>query len=79
QLENSNSPVNLIHRKDVINIIINLISTNNFNITLNCVCNHHPAKKDLYEYHAKKLNVSTPKFLKSDTLTKLVESTLITK
>ena len=78
-LENSNSPVNLIHRKDVIAIIENLLSNNISNITLNCVCNHHPNKEDLYDFHAKRLNVPTPIFKDAKKPTKLVNSNLINK
>lgn len=73
-LENANSPVNLIHRNDVINIIELIISNNIKSETINCVCNHHPEKKELYAFHSKKLNISAPKFIDNPIKTKYVES-----
>jgi nucleoside-diphosphate-sugar epimerase len=78
-LENANSPVNLIHKKDVINIISKIISSKITSITLNCACNHHPSKKELYEFHSKKFNTPIPKFITSNKKTKLVKSNSISK
>lgn len=73
-LENANSPVNLIHRKDVINIIELIIQKNIQSELFNCVCNHHPSKEELYDYHAKLLNKQPPKFIENKIKTKKVEA-----
>ena len=73
-LDYANSPVNLIHRKDVIRIIELIIRKQLNSGLFNCTCNHHPSKEELYEHHSKLLNVIPPKFISKDIKTKKVLS-----
>ncbi len=51
-VKNACSPVNLIHRDDVIGIICALLQRPIENSIYNAVCNHHPSKRELYTYHS---------------------------
>lgn len=57
------TPVNYIHRNDVINIIHQLIIGElPFTDTLNLVCPEHPLRKEVYDTMAKKYNFDRPEW-----------------
>ncbi|SEE59895.1 uroporphyrin-III C-methyltransferase [Tenacibaculum sp. MAR_2010_89] len=62
QLKNPNVPVNLIHQKDVINLIKKILEQDCFGETINGCADIHPKRKDFYENAAIKLNMSPPIF-----------------
>lgn len=57
-LQDPESRVNLIHRQDVIALIITLLETAAPHGIYNCVCNHHPKKGTLYQAHAPALQLA---------------------
>ena len=59
-LTNGNAPVNLIHRKDCLNIILAVIAKEAYGITLNAVAPQHPLKKDYYTQKAIEMNLKPP-------------------
>jgi len=62
-LPNGLSPVNLIHRDDVIGIISQLIQNNNiWDNTLNVCAPIHPLKKEYYQDLARRYNFEMPYF-----------------
>ena len=54
-----NIPINLIHRKDCINIIYQVIIQNVRNEIFNACSDFHPGKREFYTFAAEKLNMDT--------------------
>lgn len=61
-LDNPNSPINLIHQKDCIGIIQKIIELNCWNETFNAVTPFHPSRKEYYTQKAKDRNFDLPEF-----------------
>lgn len=61
-LNDGNAPVNLIHRDDCINILVEILKQNAFNTTFNAVNPEHPKKEDYYIKKAKELGLEPPSF-----------------
>jgi len=66
ELKGGNSPVNLIHRDDVIQILNVVIKGNYWNDTINISAPVHPLRKELYPYLAEKYNYPLPEYLLAD-------------
>jgi NAD dependent epimerase/dehydratase family enzyme len=66
-LKMGNAPVNLIHRDDVIEIILKLLQKNIWNKTYNLCAPLHPLRKDIYPRLAIKYNYETPEYDTLDT------------
>jgi len=49
-VKNSKSNVNLIHRDDCVNIIIEVVKQNIWNEKFNCTASTHPTRKEFYTY-----------------------------
>jgi len=69
-----NVPVNLIHRKDCINIIHQIITQNAWNEIFNACSDHHPTKKEFYTAAAEKLDLPAPEFITTEDGYKIVKS-----
>ncbi|MEI7508269.1 MAG: SDR family oxidoreductase [Flavobacterium sp.] len=61
-IENPQSPINLIHQEDCIGIIEKVIQTDSWNETFNAVAPFHPTRRDYYTQKAIELNLSLPEF-----------------
>jgi nucleoside-diphosphate-sugar epimerase len=61
-LAGAQTPVNLIHRDDVIAILIQIIQNEKWGEVLNLVADEHPSKKDLYIKNAKDFGFAEPGF-----------------
>lgn len=61
-LENPNGPINLIHQKDCIGIILKIIQNDIWNETFNAAAPFHPTRKNYYTEKAQLLNLPKPKF-----------------
>lgn len=61
-LENPDAPVNLIHQKDCIAIIEEIINQSIWNEVFNAVAPFHPTREEYYTHKAKDLNLVLPKF-----------------
>lgn len=61
-LDNPDTPVNLIHQKDCINIILKIIERGAWNETFNAVTPYHPTRKEYYHKKAEEMNLAIPKF-----------------
>lgn len=61
-LENPDAPVNLIHQKDCIGIILKIIEMNSWNEIFNAVSYFHPSREQYYTQKAAELNLALPKF-----------------
>jgi len=61
-LENPNGPINLIHLKDCIGIILKIIQNEIWNETFNAAAPFHPTRENYYTEKAKSLNLPEPKF-----------------
>jgi nucleoside-diphosphate-sugar epimerase len=62
-LENPNTPVNLIHQEDCIGIILKIIEQNFWVETLNAVTPFHPSRKEYYTQKAMDLGLDLPEFI----------------
>lgn len=61
-LENPTAPINLIHQKDCIEIILKIIKTQKWNDVFNVAAPFHPTRKAYYSLQAQILNLPEPKF-----------------
>ncbi|SFC50849.1 Nucleoside-diphosphate-sugar epimerase [Flavobacterium phragmitis] len=61
-IENPDAPVNLIHQKDCIGIIEEIIKQSKWNEIFNAVASFHPTREEYYTQKAKDLNLVVPKF-----------------
>jgi nucleoside-diphosphate-sugar epimerase len=61
-LENPDAPVNLIHQKDCIAIIQEIINQSKWNTVFNAVAPFHPTRKEYYTQKAIEQNLTPPKF-----------------
>ncbi|SHF79021.1 Nucleoside-diphosphate-sugar epimerase [Salegentibacter echinorum] len=61
-VKNPKAPVNLIHQKDCIAIIQQIIEKEAWGKVFNAAYPEHPTKEDYYTETAKKLNLNTPSF-----------------
>lgn len=75
-LNDGNAPVNLIHRKDCIQIISEVIMQNCFGHIFNAVNPNHPLKKEYYSQKAEELGLVPPAFKQdnSENIHKKVDS-----
>jgi nucleoside-diphosphate-sugar epimerase len=64
-MKNPDSPVNMIHRTDVIGIVQKVIDQKKFGATLNVCTPEHPKRKDFYNTAAKSYGVDEPLWDKS--------------
>ena len=77
-LENPDSPVNLIHQKDCIGIILKIIETDCWNEIFNAVSPFHPSRESYYSQKAADLHLPLPKFDHSKpSVGKLIENNKI--
>lgn len=72
----ADSPINLIHRDDLIEIIINVAQHSKIKL-LNAVAPYHPTKRSYYNDWAKKLNLSEVQFSEQGTSDRIVDSEYI--
>lgn len=72
-----NIPVNLIHRKDCINIIYQVIIQNAWEEIFNACSDFHPTKREFYTVSAEKLKLPTPEFIDTEDSYKIVNSAKI--
>lgn len=61
-LENPDGPVNLIHQKDCIGIILKVIEKDIWGEIFNAVAPYHPTREEHYTRQAVELNLPLPKF-----------------
>lgn len=61
-ISNPEAPVNLIHKKDCIAIISEILKQNLWNTSKNGSFPHHPTKKDYYDNYCKINDLPLPKF-----------------
>jgi nucleoside-diphosphate-sugar epimerase len=61
-LADGDAPVNLIHREDCINILVEIIKQEAFGKVFNAVNPNHPKKADYYIKKAKELGLEPPTF-----------------
>ncbi|MET0945540.1 MAG: NAD-dependent epimerase/dehydratase family protein [Flavobacterium sp.] len=61
-LENPDAPINLIHQKDCINIIEEIINQSKWNEVFNAAAPYHPSRSAYYTEKAKDHNLVLPKF-----------------
>lgn len=61
-LENPNAPINLIHQKDCIAIILKIIEANAWGETFNAVAPFHPSRETYYTQKAMDLGLPLPQF-----------------
>lgn len=71
--------INLIHQKDCISIISELMKKPFLNNIFNCVYPYHPLKKDFYEKQALLRNLKLKKIIYSKKKEKTINSTKISK
>lgn len=61
-LENPMGPINFIHQKDCIGIILKIIEKEAWNETFNAVTPYHPSREEYYHKKAVEMNLAIPKF-----------------
>lgn len=61
-IENPDAPINLIHLKDCIGIIVSIIEKDCWEETFNAVTPFHPSRKEYYTEKAFEMNLDLPEF-----------------
>lgn len=61
-LADGNAPVNLIHRNDCINVLVEILKQDAFGKVFNAVNPNHPTKAEYYSEKAKELGLESPTF-----------------
>ncbi|MEZ0007318.1 nucleoside-diphosphate-sugar epimerase [Flavobacterium sp. 28YEA47A] len=61
-IENADGPINLIHQKDCIGVILKIIEKDCWNTVFNAVAPIHPSRKEYYTQKAESLGLDLPKF-----------------
>ncbi len=61
-IENPNAPINLIHKKEVIEVVFEIIKKEQWNTVFNVVAPFHPTKKTYYVKKALDFNLAIPFF-----------------
>lgn len=64
-VEDGDSPVNLVHRDDVIRFVCALLKSEDFNGVFNVCANEHPSRKEFYTKQISALGLPVPAFLSS--------------
>lgn len=64
-VDNPDGPINLIHQKDCIKLIIKIIENDVWGEVFNAVAPFHPTRKEYYSQKAKEFNLPFPKFAES--------------
>ncbi len=65
-IPDGNTPVNLIHQEDAVNILFEIIKRNIRGEIFNACSDDHPAKRKLYTQAALKLGIPAPRFKDSE-------------
>jgi nucleoside-diphosphate-sugar epimerase len=79
-IKNGNAPVNLIHRVECINIMVQIIEQNGWGKTFNACADKHPLKKDFYPIAAKSIGLDVPTVvLGTDSAFKIINNQKIKK
>lgn len=74
-IENPGSPINLIHQKDCIGIILTILEKNIWKEAFNAAAPFHPTRKEYYTEKAKNLSLDLPQFnLKKKSVGKIIDS-----
>ncbi|MEM7008109.1 MAG: SDR family oxidoreductase [Thermodesulfobacteriota bacterium] len=80
EVVNADAPVNLIHRDDCVNIIVEIIDKDLWGETLNACSDVHPLRKDYYISAANKLGLAPPEFKNTEHLSfKIINSDKLKK
>jgi nucleoside-diphosphate-sugar epimerase len=61
-LDNPNSPVNLIHQDDCVNLITGILQQNKWGEIYNGCADEHPTRQEFYTAAAQKLHLPLPQF-----------------
>jgi nucleoside-diphosphate-sugar epimerase len=61
-IENPNAPINIIHQRDCIGIILKIIELHSWNETFNAVTPFHPSRKEYYTQKSIDLDLDLPHF-----------------
>ena len=78
-LPNPKSPINLIHQKDAVSIILYLSQKWNGNEIFNAVTSYHPTRKDYYISISKIAKLAPPKFEKKGKIRGEISSSKLLK
>jgi len=62
ELEGGNEPVNLVHRDDVISVILFLLKNESVSLVLNVCSPLHPSRKDFYTQLCERFDLAQPIF-----------------
>ena len=65
-VQQSNTPVNLIHRDDCLGIITQIIEQDVWGEVFNATATTHPSKRDFYSYARQSLMLDNPDFVLND-------------
>ncbi len=65
-IPNGSHPVNLIYRKDAVNLIVNCIKQNTFGEIINGCASVNPSKADYYTFACNEFGLEKPHFIESE-------------
>ena len=57
------TPVNLVHRDDVLNVLLGVLEQKITGVTLNVCAPNHPSRREVYTHQAERLGLTPPHFV----------------
>lgn len=61
-ISGGDAPVNLVHRDDVVEVLVRVLEQNLRNVTLNVCADRHPTRREVYTRQAERLGLPAPRF-----------------
>lgn len=58
------APVNLVHRDDVVDVLVRVLEQNLRDVTLNVCADRHPTRREVYTRQVERLGLPAPRFTK---------------
>lgn len=62
EVNGGDARVNLVHRDDVLRVIVQVLEARVQNVTLNVCADHHPTRREVYSRQAERLGLEPPRF-----------------
>ncbi len=63
EVSGGDAPVNLVHRDDVVEVLVRVLEQNLHNVTLNVCADRHPTRREVYTRQAERYGFTPPRFV----------------
>lgn len=63
EVSGGDAPVNLVHRDDVVEVLVRVLEENLRNVALNVCADRHPTRREVYTHQAERYGFTPPRFV----------------